>query len=355
MSSIRALERGDLDEVGALFERVIGYRSRFRPVGEFFGRTLLDQPYADPELPSLVAVGADDRIVGFVGAGVRRVRLGDRPLRMVVSSHLVVEVEARRHATGALLTRRLLDGPQDLTITDNATDVTRAIWELMGAETRHLECLAWTRILRPFTALADRVGVPLGGRRSHLPARLATRGLDALSGAAAPRLFRPTAVADPSTSLDPDALLEAFPAVTGRLVLRPEYERSFLEWLFDEVPRSEAPGVVSGEVVHDARGRALGWYVYVLLPGARSQVLQFAAVPREADRVFNRLMVHAHRNGAASISGRLEPVFLGIPELRRCLVRPHVGQALVHAREPEVIRAVRSGRSLLTRLDGEWW
>jgi hypothetical protein len=40
---------------------------------------------------------------------------------------------------------------------------------------------------------------------------------------------------------------------------------------------------------------------------------------------------------------------------RRAVLHPSGYLALVHARDPDLLYAVQSGRALLTRLEGEWW
>jgi hypothetical protein len=39
----------------------------------------------------------------------------------------------------------------------------------------------------------------------------------------------------------------------------------------------------------------------------------------------------------------------------RTFLRSHTGRLLVHARDGEILTAIRSGDALLTRMDGEWW
>ena len=57
--------------------------------------TLLDSPWADPELPSLVAIDGNE-IVGMIGSNVRRMRFDDRPVRMVCSAHLLSHPRVRQ-------------------------------------------------------------------------------------------------------------------------------------------------------------------------------------------------------------------------------------------------------------------
>jgi hypothetical protein len=85
VSRIRPVERDDLPTVASLFEAVMRSRGRQPPprLAAYFARTWLDHPWADPEIPSLVYETPDGRILGFVGAHVRRLTFDGRPVRMV--------------------------------------------------------------------------------------------------------------------------------------------------------------------------------------------------------------------------------------------------------------------------------
>ena len=82
---------------------------------------MLDHPWADEELPSLVAEEGGE-IVGFVGVQARRMRMDGRSIRGVCCTHAVVAPDRRGGAVGALLLSRVLKGPQDVTWADSATD-----------------------------------------------------------------------------------------------------------------------------------------------------------------------------------------------------------------------------------------
>ena len=98
----------------------------------------------------------------------------------------------------------------------------------------------------------------------------------------------------------------------------------------------------------------MGWFVYYLRRGGVSDVLQVVSAPRAVDRVLDDLFAHAGRSGAALLRGRLEPLLVDALGRRRCVFR-YNGGALVHSRDPEILRAIAAGEALLTRLDGEWW
>lgn len=354
MSHIRPLRPEDLAQVADLYQRVMRAGGAAPPgLAGYFTRTFLDHPWADPAIPSLVHESDDGAISGFLGSHVRRLRFDSAAIRMGCSGQLVADPGARR-GIGALLLRHYLAGPQDLTITDGATDAVRRMWERLGGHTGYLRSLNWTRVFKPGRvvggALAERVGVG-GPHRSGLPLLSV---LDLLAGripGTTARSTRPSTRAEP---LEPSGLVEHLPAVTGQLHLVPDYDEAFATWLFTEMERVGTRGDLARCLVRGATGRLLGWYVTYLQPGAVSQVMQIAAAQRDVGAVLDHLFSHARERGVAALQGRLEPLLFEALAQRRCLLR-HSERALIATRDPRLANAILSGNAMLTRMDGEWW
>ena len=349
MSAIRPLEPGDLEAVARLYEQVArsGGRSPPPELAAEFERTTLDHPWADPELPSLVYEDQGKGIVGFIGSHPRRLRLGDRELRLGCSGQLVAHPDFRRKGIGALLLRRYLAGPQDLTITDGATDTVRAIWEALGGRTNTLASIGWVRVLRPASYAVAR----LAARRG----RVRTAG--ALLGLADRIVGRPLAPPEPEGSSEPleaEALIDGLESLQGDFRLRPAYDPKFLGWLFAELAAVRSRGELVRRFVRAADGRPAGWYLAYILEGGNSEVLQVASTPEDAALVLDQLIGHAHERGSAAVQGRVEPHLYAALRKRRCLFQ-RTEWALVHSRDADVRATLACGRALLTRLEGEWW
>jgi hypothetical protein len=238
MGAIRPLERADVPAAASLYEFVARSGTRTAPPGlvHYFERTFLDYPWADPEIPSLVYVEDDGSIAGFLGSSVRRLTLGGRILRLGVSGQLVTEPSSRSHAAGAFLMREHMNGPQDLTLSDTASDIVRRIWEGLGGETAHLHCVGWIRVFRPLEVLDEL----LRRRREQGVAAAATRSLAATGDAVTARLarhaLRPAAASATLEPLTAGSIAEHIEAVTSTFALRPAYEDSaFVEWLLGSI------------------------------------------------------------------------------------------------------------------------
>lgn len=355
MNPLRPLQRSDLPQVASLFERVMrsGSPVPSPEIAPYLERTTLDHPWADPEIPSLVYVDDRGRIQGFIGSHVRRMCFDGRPARMACAGHLIAAPEVRKRAVGALLLRRYISGPQDLTITDTGSAETRRMWAGLGGETATLASINWTRVFRPCLLAAAHLLKRHRSRPFSYPVRGVCSAIDALIVRVAGNVFRTEPPQVSAETLTADALLRHIPEVTKHLRLHPDYDKGYLEWLFQELPRSGLPGTLVRRIVRDG-DRVLGWYLYYLQSGGISRVLQIASRDRDGRHVLDHLLHHAERNGAAAVDGRVEPMLLESLSRRRCILR-YTGESLMHSREPGIIGAALSRQALLTRMDGEWW
>jgi hypothetical protein len=318
----------------------------------FFERTLLDHPWADPEIPSLVHVEGEGRIAGFLGSHVRRLLFEGEPIRAGYVGHLMAAPDARpRGMVGTLLLRRYLAGPQDASLTDSAGEPTRRMWEGLGGRLLAVRAIGWTRVFRPFELAVDRLrdGRPLAARLLGRASPL----LDRASARTARRLLATPPPATTSAPLTTEALLRELPALLGNLRLRVAYDEPFVNWLFAELERRGPERRTMRRLVSDAEGAVLGWYVYFLSPGGVSHVLQLAAAAGSVEPVLEDLLQHARASGSAALHGRLEPS-LAQPLSGKRAPLTYRGGALAHGRR-DLVDALEAPDSLLTRMDGEWW
>ena len=358
MSEIRPCERDDLQQVAALYELVmrLGSSTPARGLGSYLERVLFDQPWADPEIPSLVFVDGGGRILGFQGSSVRRALFDGRPIRIGCCGQLVSHPDARQRAAGALLLRTYVRGTQDVTITDTASEPMRRIAMVMGMRMLHLGCIEWIRVLRPSSyarcLLRDRRSDGSPRRRSR--ARLLLSAVDAGVTRVAPLVAPPASSEATAEPLTPATMLEHLSLIGDRVRLRLDYDEPYVGWLFTELERVTGLGTLVARLVREPGGRVLGWYVYYLLAQGSARVLQLAAHDRDVGRVLDNLLRDAWNGGAAAVQGRLEPRLVEPVASRRC-VTIYRGGALVHSRDKEIVGVLTSPDSLLTRLDSEWW
>jgi hypothetical protein len=346
---IRPLDRNDLGEVAALYELVARSGESTPPpgLGPHFAETLLDHPWADASIPSLVY--DDGRVTGFIGSHVRRFALDGRPLRFAYGGQLITDPAARKSAVGFFLLRAFMQGPQDVTLTDTAGEATLRMWTRLGGRAASLPSLSWFRVFRPLSFAIDHKLTAHGPRRLARTAGRAGASVDRLAG-------RRLAPDDPPRAVQPEPLrpetmIEGIERCAPRLA--PAYDLPFLRWLLPTVSGVHSRGTLVATLLR-TDGLPIGWYLYYLRPGGLSDVLQVAAAPGSVGAVVDHLFADAHQGGAALLRGRIEPHLLEPLGRRRCLFR-YNGGALVHTHDAEIAAAMVSPDSLLTRLEGDWW
>lgn len=357
MSEIRPLRRDEVPAVAALYRFIDRSDWRIPPdeVPDWLDRTLFGYPWVDAEIPSLVYV-EDGEILGFIGSHVRRLRFEGRAIRMAGAGPLVAHPRVRAKGVGALLWRRFLTGPQELTITDGASDEMRQIFELIGGHMLHPTCFGWARVFRPWGFLGDRLLDSRTLLREHVKPRVRSQwaALDRITTRPFSYFHPPETPRTKAEPLTPDALLEGLPTVTRSLRLFPDYDASFLHWLFAELHHNRTWGTPIRHLIRDTQDRVLGWYVYFLAPRGPCRVVQVAARDRYLGPVLDHLFAHAVFQGATAIQGRVEAALLAPLAHRGALFR-YSPRSLIHTPHDELLAAIVSGRALLTRLDGEWW
>lgn len=365
MIRIRQLERDDVAAVARLFALVWrgAEDAADAELERFFASTLLDHPWTDPELPSLVAVDGDE-IVGLIGSNVRRAAWNGRPVRAVCSAHLVTHPRVRSRAVGAVLMKALLGGTQDVTITDGATEEVRRMWEALGGASVGLGAFSFVRLFRPASLIGDLALGRLSRTLATSPLRVVPAAVDRVARLAARERLVPSSAGCSVEPLTPEALVEHTDRVTAGVRFHAAYDVPYVAWLFDELARVEARGTLWARGV--PRGglwaelvrsgdTLVGWYVCHLRESGFCRVLQFAPVPRKSDSLFTELSYRAAAFGAAALYGRLEPALVAPTVNASCYIRPSDGRLLVHSRDRELATAIGSGDALLTRMDGEWW
>jgi len=353
VSVIRSLEKDDLPQVAELYELVVrsGSRTPPRQLADYFGR-LLDHPWADPEIPSLVYEDSTGRIVGFIGSYVRRLRFEDQPIRAGVSAQLMSDPEVRHRGVGALLLRKYLAGPQDMTMTSGASETAR-IWTALGGQVVGLRSISWVRVfnIRSTAAYALK---RFGMKRWKPVAQPLAALVQATTGHLAAASLR---VPEPPTwaeDLSPQAMLEYLPSVSDHLRMRPDYDEEFLDWLLHEMSEVRSRGELVGRLVHAPDGRVLGWYVAYLRSGGVSHLMQLGAKDRDVEAVLDHLLHDAQRREVAFLTGQLEPQLFEPLTRRRCVFHPFTN-FLIQSRNPAILNSVLVGQAMISGLEGEGW
>ncbi|MFN0085073.1 MAG: GNAT family N-acetyltransferase [Blastocatellia bacterium] len=369
MKSIRPLKGDDIPQISALHRRVFGVNGEpargpispeeLRDYNEYFEGIFLRNPWCDETLPSLVSEDATGKITGFLGVLPRRMTHRGRPIRVAISSQFIVDPDTQTLSASMGLMKTFLSGPQDLSMTDEANDTSRKLWEAFGGVTAPLYSIHWTRLLRPSRYAVSMIGA-LSGAGSLASSLLTTSTrpfcnfADAIAARKLPKHFglpRPEVEAE---ELTPEHLLTCLSEFSSTRALWPEYDASSLRWLLETVGRKTQSGELRKFALRRAGGALIGWYIYLLKSGGESNLLQVMAGKGAIGDVIDHLFHDAWRHGSLSVTGRLEPPFIPVFSDKRCTLRCGTPWFLINSRDADLTDSIQRGDALISKLEGEW-
>jgi hypothetical protein len=359
MGHIRTFVEADIPQVATIHRTVFRTEDRIDTAWldsyrAYFTRTFLDNPSRDDTFPSLVYEEDDENIVGFLGVVPRRMMMNGRRFQAAISSQFVVAPTRHAVLVALRLARAFLEGPQDLSISDEANDISRKIWEGLGGTTALLHSLYWTRPLRP-----ARLALSMVRSRARLaPLALVARPLVPLVDTLATRmphshLYQPRPDVSAADDLTEQTILACLRKTAGSKSLRMEYDEQTLGWLLDRAKQRKSSGASRAAVIRKDE-RVIGWYFYHLDPKGIANVLQVAAEPSEIHDVLDHLFYQAGQEGAMAVTGRLDPHHLQALSEKYCVFHRRGPWVLLNSSQMELLRSFETGDACFSRLDGEW-
>src|SRR5687768_10097627 len=230
---VRPFIASDIPQVAAVHRAAFGLTNApsVESYGGYFSSVFLENLAADGPVSSLVYEEHDGRITGFVGLVPRRVAIDGRQYHAAVSSQFIVDPASHVGLVALRLAKAYLDGPQDLSIADEANDVSQKLWEGLRGTTSRLLSIHWTRPLRP----AQLATSCLKERRGLGPLAIAARPFAAAADALATRLpgsqFRQSQPEGSTEDLTIDTVLTCGRDFRSATDLYVEYDQQTLHWL----------------------------------------------------------------------------------------------------------------------------
>jgi hypothetical protein len=358
MGQIRSFVEGDIPRVARLHRTVFktedrGNASSLDAYHSYFMRVFLDSPLRDTNLPSLV-YEEHDRIVGFLGVVPRRMAMSGHRFQAAIGSQFLVDPATAFGSVAVRLAHTFLEGPQDLSISDEASDIDRKIWEGLGGKTALLRSIHWIRPLRPAT-----LAIATATRRPRLaPLALPLAPIATMVDAMATRMtdshFRQSKPERSSAEdLTEQAVLSYLSAIEPTHSLHMEYDKETLHWLLERARQRKSPGSLHAAVVKSSQ-RIIGWYLYHLDRERVANVLHIDAESAAIRDVLDNLFYQAGAHGAIAATGRLEPRYLQALSDTYCLFHRRGPWVLLNTRVADLVRSFETEDALFSRFEGEW-
>jgi hypothetical protein len=356
MHEIRPLTAADLLPLAELRNRSDGRPDRdLKRVADFYRSRFLEHPRSDDRVRSLVCAAKDGSLIGFSGAVPRTAIWDGGEIRVAVLSHYMVDAERGAGLAAVRLMRTMMNGAQDVSLTDEATPRLEDIWRgLRGASADALH-LHWVRPLRPARLVLERLrargGVLRGLAALGRPLSAPGDAVFARLGPARQRGFTPSFR---ETPLGAEELLAEWKRFGRDRALRSRPDATVLDWMLARARERRDAGEFRADGFRLPDGRLAGWALWYLAPGGSCEVVQLAASLRTVRDILDQLFQRAWAGGALAVTGRLEPPFLGAFADRHCLFERRGVRTLVHSRDPQLVRAFQAGDVFFSRLEGEW-
>ena len=318
----------------------------------------LDNPWHDPELPSLVCADGG-RIDGFLGVVARPMAWrGGQAVRAATSSNFRIRGGEGGRPRNPLIAMRLLkrffEGPQDLSVANGANPLSKKIWEGCGGVSVPLCSLDWFRPIRPARALLE---LAAGERTKPWPRglRQLTDVADLVAGSRlARRALRDDRGAAPVLAeLDPQSAVDWLARAPG-FDLTPCYDAASFIWLLEKCRAKAIGGRLRAMAVSEPQGRNLGWFVYYQKRERVGEVVQLVATEARLEVVLRAAIADAAAEGLALLRGDVDARDLQAYRDALCLL--NTGRwMLVHSRRQAIVDSFMRGSALFSGLDGERW
>ena len=361
MSEIRPLEAADIPAVASLFQRVFRDRDKSPPpsLAAHLRRHFLESPGCDPEIASLVHVAGEGEISGFIGVNVLPMTHEGRKLRGAVCGSFMVEHGDSDPMAGARLLKTFLAGPQDLSFSETASEVTARMWIKLRGVALPQYSLDWVRMIRPSGFMLELASSRIRAAKVFAPvARRIDRFLcermrgDELRWSRVPATWsiKGLKVAE----IDQAGFAAMIEPLTQSFAIRPDWGKEQLAYIMAEAAEKPHYGEAVFASVSAPSGTPIGAFFYHLRHGGVARVLQLLAAPGQAGAVIDCLIGHAASRGAVGLRGRTQPALFEAM-LGRRIAFTHLASSLVYAREQALVEAYLASRGFFNGLAGERW
>jgi len=354
MSQIRELQPQDIRAVADMFQRVFRHVKTPAPgsLCDYLQDVFLDHPWYDPDIGARVYCDGDDVLRGFIGVYPLHMTHNDVPIRAAMLGSLMVEQPHDHPLAGARLLRSVINGPQDLTLSETANAQSRMMWEKLRGRTLPSYGMDWARILRPaaFTTqtLIKPAWLAAGFRPlSAISDPLARWGLKRF-------IDIETELHITARDVGLDFIADNLPELAADLPLRPGWDNQNLPWFLNHAKTKRDIGPLISRGVYDRADRLIGIYLYHGRRSGIARVLQILALPGRHGAVITNLIDDADQRGCAGVIGKSHPHLLeSLLRHRAILFRREA--TVAHSGKPELIAELEAGGGLIDGLAGERW
>ncbi|HSP25884.1 MAG TPA: hypothetical protein VLQ65_11990 [Saliniramus sp.] len=355
-SIVRAVRADDIPAIGRLFQHV--FRKSNAPpsaaltdyLHRLFVAPLAAQAGDEDAIVSLVHESSGGAVTGFIGIIAMPILVDGEKRRAAFAGTLMVDDRIRDPLAGPRLLRGFLAGPQDVSLSETANEVSQTMWRKLRGTVLPDYSLEWLRIFRPaaFAVASAAVRWPVLStfQAAAVPLDFACTRLMHTAPARLEPAFR-------DETIDDDALAMLLERCTAHYPVRPEWSAMNLRAMLADARQKSRYGPMVQRVV--MRGdKPIGLFIYHAHPRGIAHVLQVAALPGRLEDVVDCLFAQAFDAGLAGLRGRTQPALLDAMLVRNCWFR-HRSSTVVISRNQVLLQYVANGKAFINGLGGETW
>jgi hypothetical protein len=354
-SAVRPLRSGDIPQVVDLFAQTFrsGRPARIQAVEACLKQTYLTSPSDRIAPASLVDVGEDGRVRGFMGIITLTARFRGETLRGGVLGNFMA-LDHDRAKSAMRLIRATLTHDLDFIFSDTANQTSLAIARATKFTMLPLHSLEWVKVFRP----CETGAALLGRRMARLGA--AIRPI-ARAGDLVGRRLSLAAMAPPDRESGCDRAIDAAtfvakaPALIERFALGPGWDADELSWLLEQAGHKTRHGTLNIREVLDSAGRLAGLYLLYARAGDVAHALQVISARNREAIVVDAVLRHASELGAVAVRGASNPALVNGLTSQTGIFYHHVAATVVFTRGAALQAAFRSDEAFLGGLFGETW
>lgn len=353
MNSVRPFAQADVPAVAGMFQRIL--RNVREPASPDLESYLADifLGGSDGDITSSVYLREDGAVAGFMGVMPMTFLVRERLVRAAVCGTFMVDGYRSDPFAGARLMRAFLAGPQDISLSETANDISTIMWRKMNAAILPGHSLEWLCVFQPASFLTEMAASKAAVARILSPL---ARPADALLRHINPPAWRKTASpqrALPSADTDDETTADLFIRFTESFAARPHWQ-NHLHQMIAHARRKALYGSMVRRVVYARNGEPVGLFLYYGDRGRIGRAVQVLAGPGQTGAVIDSMLADADRRGLTALRGRTMPVLLeammGGPFLFL-----NASSSIVHARDPALAAPFLSGEAFFNGFAGESW
>jgi len=356
---VRQFAEDDIPQVADLYWTVLRERGGRGPVvlQSSIRELYFGNPWIEGSQPSLVF---DDKgeITGFLGVVPRRMSMGGQSVLAAFGGNFVVRPDSRTSLAALQLLRTYMLAGQDLSLTDSANDISRALLERLGFSTILAFSVHWIRILHParFATFAlSHFTTNSAVSSIAAAARPFCRVADRFIGKFSSNPFGPKESSLRGVELDVETLLTCQRQFRNGHSLWPEYDVNSLAWLLGFMARMKGHGEVLRKIVlHDDLGKIVGWYIYSASASGMGEVVQIGGNRQNLTSILNHLFRDAWSHDVIALRGIADQQDMPQFSENNCFFTCRGGWMVAHSYKPGLLAPLKNGDACLSRLDGEW-